>query len=114
MTFSWCPTQSTPATLVLLHIVIVPVVLSIQRVTERGRRDGHAVPGGEDPGPIRMPVDPHLDAAIDIADEVELFDDGSARSPFRPCARYIQGTLVGQASRPKWAPVVLRDRARTG
>lgn len=98
--------------LVHLHIVIVPVVLSIQRVTERVRRGGHAVPEAK----IRDRYErlwTHLDAAIDIADEVEVFDNGSARTPFRPCARYIHGTLVGQASWPKWAPAVLRDRAHT-
>ncbi|OZD68894.1 ATPase [Rhodococcus sp. 06-1059B-a] len=99
--------------LVHLHIVIVPVVLSIQRVTERVRRGGHAVPEAK----IRERYErlwTHLDAAIGIADEVEVFDNGSARTPFRPCARYTHGTLVGQANWPKWAPAALRDRAQTG
>ncbi|MFC8181788.1 zeta toxin family protein [Rhodococcus sp. NPDC057297] len=99
--------------LVHLHIVIVPVALSIQRVTERVRRGGHAVPEEK----IRDRYErlwTHLDAAIDIADEVGVFDNGSAQTPFRPCARYIHGTLVGQASWPKWAPAALRDRAHAG
>lgn len=93
--------------LVHLHIIIVPVELAVQRVAERVRRGGHDVPEQK----IRERYErlwTHLDAAIDIADVVEVFDNGSARTPFRPCALYTHGALVGDASWPRWAPAALR------
>lgn len=93
--------------LVHLHIIIVPVELTVQRVAERVRRGGHDVPEQK----IRERYErlwTHLDAAIDIADVVEVFDNGSARTPFRPCALYTHGALVGDASWPRWAPAALR------
>jgi predicted ABC-type ATPase len=95
--------------LVHLHIIVVPVELTVQRVVERVRRGGHAVPEQK----IRKRYErlwTHLDAAIDIADVVEVFDNGSARTPFRPCARYAHGALIGEASWPAWVSATLRDR----
>lgn len=98
--------------LVHLHIFIVPVELSVQRVTERVRRGGHAVPEEK----IRARYErvwTHLATAIDIADVVDVFDNGSARIPFRPCARFTHGTLIGPASWPKWAPPALTNAGGT-
>ncbi|MDJ0396502.1 zeta toxin family protein [Rhodococcus sp. G-MC3] len=92
--------------LVHLQIIIVPVELTVQRVVERVRRGGHVVPEQK----IRERYErlwTHLDAAIDIADVVEVFDNGSAQTPFRPCARYTHGALIGPASWPTWAPAAL-------
>lgn len=89
--------------LVHLHIMIVPVELAVQRVTERVRRGGHAVPEEKICARDER-VWAHLATAIDVADVVDVFDNGSARIPFRPCARFTHGTLIGPASWPKWAP----------
>ncbi|QHC59388.1 zeta toxin family protein [Rathayibacter sp. VKM Ac-2760] len=94
--------------LVHLHIVMVPVELSVQRVRERVRRGGHSVPEQK----IRDRHErlwAHLRAAVEIADVAEVFDNGSARHPFRLCARFEHGALVGPPQWPRWAPEVLLD-----
>ena len=91
-----------------LHVIIVPVELTVQRVRERVRRGGHTVPEQK----IR---DRHarlwapVRAAIQIADVTEALDNSSARTPFRECATCQRGLLVGEATRPAWAPAALRD-----
>lgn len=93
--------------LVHLHVTIVPVELAVQRVLERVRRGGHAVPEQK----IRDRYDrlwEHIGAAIRIADVTEVFDNSSACAPFRLCARYAQGALIGPASWPSWTPPALR------
>lgn len=93
--------------LVHLHVIMVPVALSVQRVAERVRRGGHAVPEPK----IRERYDRlwgHLAAAIQIVDVAEVLDNSSARKPFRPCARFAHGALDGTPSWPVWAPPALR------
>lgn len=89
--------------IVHLHVILVPVDLTVQRVAERVRRGGHAVPEDK----IRMRHQrlwAHVASAIEIADVTEVFDNSSARLPFRLCATYAHGKLAGPASWPKWAP----------
>lgn len=92
--------------LVRLHVILVPVDLAVQRVAERVRRGGHAVPESK----IRERYDrlwSHIAAAIKVTDVTEVFDNSSARTPFRPCATYAFGTVVGAADWPRWAPASL-------
>lgn len=94
--------------LVHLHVVIVPVELSVQRVLERVRRGGHPVPEQK----IRdrhARLWEHVAAAIRIADVADVLDNGSARHPFRLCATYRHGALVGTPTWPRWAPDALRS-----
>lgn len=93
--------------LVHLQVIMVPVELTVQRVAERVRRGGHAVPERK----IRDRYDRlwgYVEPAIQIADVAEIFDNSSARAPFRLCAAFERGELVGQPSWPKWTPPVLR------
>lgn len=92
--------------LVSLHVVIVPVELTVQRVVERVRRGGHEVPEQK----IRERYGrlwEHIGAAIQIADITEVLDNSSAREPFRRCARFAHGALEGPPSWPLWAPSAL-------
>ena len=94
--------------LVHLHVIIVPVELTVQRVRERVRRGGHAVPEQK----IRDRYDrlwDHVTSAIRIADVTDVLDNGSARAPFRPCASFEHGRPIGSASWPTWTPEVLRE-----
>lgn len=94
--------------LVYLHVVIVPVELTVQRVLERVRRGGHEVPEQK----IRQRYERlwgHLSAAIRIADVTEVLDNSSARVPFRPCALFEHGVLIGTPGWPTWTPHVLRE-----
>lgn len=73
--------------LVHLHVVMVPVELSVQRVFERVRRGGHEVPEQK----IRDRFDRLwglVSSATRIADVAEVFDNSSARTPFRLCATF--------------------------
>lgn len=92
--------------LVHLHVIMIPVELTVQRVHERVRRGGHAVPETK----IRERYErlwKHIGSAIQIADVTEVFDNSSARTPFRLCATYQHGALIGAPSWPKWAPAEL-------
>lgn len=93
--------------IVHLHVIIVPIELTVQRVLERVRRGGHAVPEQK----IRECYERlwgHIGEAIRIADIAEVFDNSSARAPFRLCATYRHGVLVGAPEWPRWAPDALR------
>lgn len=102
---------STLGYLVHLHVILVPVDLTVQRVNERVRRGGHTVPEAK----IRDRYDRlwvHIAAAIQVADVTEVFDNSSPRHPFRLCATYSHGTFEGPAEWPRWAPAALTDSAR--
>lgn len=95
--------------LVHLHVIVVPVELTVQRVLERVRRGGHTVPEHK----IRERYERlwgNIASAIQIVDVAEVFDNSSARTPFRLCARFEQGALIGTPRWPQWAPTALITR----
>lgn len=97
--------------LVHLHVIVVPVELTVQRVRERVRRGGHDVPEQK----IRERYERlwrHVSEAIHIADVAEVFDNGSAREPFRLCASFQHGALIGEPAWPSWIPSELREAPR--
>lgn len=92
--------------LVHLRVMLVPVELTTQRVLERVRRGGHAVPEQK----IRERYDRLwglVGRAVRIADVADVFDNSSARTPFRLCASFEHGALIGTPSWPGWAPPAL-------
>ncbi len=94
--------------LVHLHLIIVPVDLSVQRVRERVRRGGHDVPERKIRDRHRR-LWPHVSAAIRLADVAEVLDNSAARRPFRLCASFRHGVLEGEPQWPSWAPAPLRE-----
>lgn len=93
--------------LVTLHIVMVPVDLTVQRVRERVRRGGHAVPEHK----IRERYErlwEHVAETIGTADSANLCDNSSARRPFHLCASFELGALVGSPDWPTWVPDPLK------
>lgn len=94
--------------LVHLHVIIVPVELTVQRVRERVRRGGYTVPEKKIRDRYARLWD-HVAAAIRIADVAEILDNSSARRPFRGCARFERGRRIGPATWPAWTPVALRQ-----
>lgn len=92
--------------LVHLHVVMVPAELTVQRVLERVRRGGHAVPEQKIRDRFERLWD-HIGRAIQSADRTEVLDNSSARRPFRLCASFEHGGLVGAPSWPAWTPAVL-------
>lgn len=92
--------------LVHLHVMMVPVELTVQRVADRVRGGGHEVPEAK----IRERYDrlwANVVDAIQIADVADVFDNSSARDPFRVCATYVHGLPVVKAAWPSWTPSAL-------
>lgn len=89
--------------IVYLHVIIIPVELAVRRVVERVQRGGHSVPEQK----IR---DRHgrlfglIAEAISVADRSEVFDNSSAQTPFRHCASFQYGQLLGDTDWPEWTP----------
>lgn len=92
--------------MVSLHVILVPVELSVRRVAERVRRGGHDVPEAK----IRAHYDrlwPFVATARGAADRAEFYDNSTAATPFRRVASYERGRLTSPPSWPSWAPSVL-------
>ncbi|MCI1749471.1 MAG: zeta toxin family protein [Acidipropionibacterium sp.] len=94
--------------LVHLHVVIVPVELTVQRVHERVRHGGHSVPEQKIRDRYARLWDQIADA-IQIADVTEVLDNSRAATPFRPCASLERGTIIGSPRLPSWAPSALAE-----
>lgn len=89
--------------LVHLHVIMVPLEVSVNRVSERVREGGHHVPEHK----IReryARLWALIGYARGIADRTEYFDNGSARHPFRRVAVYEHGMLIGDPAWPEWTP----------
>lgn len=92
--------------LVRLHVILVPVDVTVGRVDQRVRAGGHAVPEGK----IReryVRLWALVAQARDVARKTELYDNSSARAPFRIVATYEDGVLTGEAHWPRWTPSAL-------
>ncbi|THJ67991.1 ATPase [Arthrobacter echini] len=93
--------------LVHLHVIMVPVELTVQRVLDRVRRGGHEVPEQKIRDRYERLWD-HVSLAIRIADMTEVFDNSNARTPFRLCTTYRHGAVIGSPHWPVWTPDVMR------
>lgn len=91
---------------VVLHIVIVPEDFAVARVEDRVANGGHSVPEDKIRSRHRR-LWGHLAEAIGIADEARVYDNTSARKPFKPAALFRNGTLAQQPRWPTWAPTEL-------
>jgi len=96
--------------LVHLHVIVVPVELAVQRVLERVRRGGHSVPEHKIRDRYARLWD-HIAEAIRIVDAAEVLDNSRAGTPFRLCASFERGTLIGSPSWPGWTPAALLEAA---
>ncbi len=92
--------------LVFLHVVMVPVAVTLERVRHRVRHGGHDVPEQK----VRDRYDrlwPLIAEAREIADRTTFYDNENDRKPFRVVGVYEQGRLVGEARWPEWTPPAL-------
>jgi len=92
--------------LVHLHVVMVPVDLSVARVAERMRRGGHEVPEEK----IRQRharLWALVASARDHADRTVFYDNTRAAAPFREVATFQNGLPIGEPQWPDWTPVEL-------
>ncbi|MCL2781077.1 MAG: zeta toxin family protein [Actinomycetia bacterium] len=89
-----------------LHVVMVPVDLSVRRVAERVRRGGHDVP--EDKVRARhQRLWPLVAEAAAVSERADFYDNSVADRPFHRVAHYERGKAVGPALWPGWAPIHL-------
>lgn len=89
-----------------LHVMLVPVELSVNRVAERVRRGGHEVPETK----IRERYErlwPLVTEARPTADRTTFYDNGTAKTPFRVVATYERGRAIGEPIWPRWTPRVV-------
>lgn len=89
---------------VSLHVILVPPELSVARVRMRRQQGGHSVPEERIRDRYRR-MWALVDRAIDRAVEAAVYDNSSARRPFRPVASFEQGDLIGTAEYPAWSPL---------
>ncbi|EIT72066.1 MULTISPECIES: AAA family ATPase [Hydrocarboniphaga] len=88
--------------LVIVHVILVPLALSMRRVEARVLHGGHDVPVEKQRE--RFPrLWPLVAEALRIANEGIAYDNSSAKHPYRLVARYENGKLIGKADWPVWA-----------
>ncbi|WP_137724175.1 zeta toxin family protein [Prescottella subtropica] len=91
---------------IVLHVVLVPVDLTVARVAERVVEGGHRVPENK----IRERFTrlwPLVVDAIGRVDHATVYDN-TAADITRIVARYVDGDPVGDIDWPAWAPVELK------
>lgn len=92
--------------LVHLHVMLLPVELTVIRVHDRVSRGGHTVPEQK----VReryMRLWELIAQARDIAQRADFFDNSDPEHPFRLVAQFEHGSKVGQTSWPFWTPEIL-------
>lgn len=95
---------------VVLHAVMIPEALAVQRVRYRVAAGGHAVPEEK----IRDRYHrlwPLVAEAIGIADVATVYDNSRAVGP-RVVAQFAGGAEIGELAWPAWAPEALVNRWR--
>ena len=92
---------------VALHVLLVPMELSIARVAERVRQGGHSVPEDK----VRSRYErlwPLVAQAVALCDIATVYDNSHYNGP-RLAAKYQSGLLIGTTHWPIWTPSVLVD-----
>ena len=93
---------------VVVHVLMVPEELAVQRVLHRVRSGGHSVPEQKIRERYRR-LWPLVADAIATADSATVYDNAARRGP-RTVAHYSAGIVIGSLSWPDWAPEVLTAR----
>ena len=92
--------------LVYLHVVMVPLAVTLGRVEHRVRQGGHTVPEPK----IRQRYDrlwPLVARARELADVTRFYDNEDDAMPLRVVATYAGGRPQGVPQWPQWTPAVL-------
>ncbi|UZG59999.1 zeta toxin family protein [Rhodococcus opacus] len=97
---------------VVLHVVMIPEELAVQRVRYRAQAGGHEVPEDK----IRQRYQriwSLLAQAFPRSDHVTVYDNSSSTGP-RIVAQFTDGHLVGEATWPAWTPAELTSHTSRG
>jgi predicted ABC-type ATPase len=85
-----------------VHVILVPLALSMRRVEARVLHGGHDVP--VDKQRERYPrLWPLVAKALRLANEGFAYDNSSAKTPYKVLAHFENGRLIGEADWPAWA-----------
>ncbi|MEZ0049917.1 putative ABC-type ATPase [Mycobacterium sp. MAA66] len=93
---------------VVLHVVLIPEDLAVQRVRHRVAAGGHDVPEGKIRERHRR-LWTVVATAIESADSTTVYDNSGRRGP-RIVAQLSGGLVIGATAWPTWAPETLRTR----
>lgn len=96
--------------IVALHVVAVPVELTVARIADRVARGGHRVPEVK----VReryARLWPLLASAVRQADRATVYDNSRAAVPFRVVAEFFNGAPLAAPAWPTWVPAELRALA---
>ena len=93
----------TAGYVITLHIIAVSEELSVARVVDRVRNGGHSVPEEKIRNRFSR-IWTHVVQAVTMVDEAVIYDNTSARAPFRVIARFRFGHLIGSPDWPRWIP----------
>jgi predicted ABC-type ATPase len=89
--------------LVQLHIILVPEALSVARVALCAAQGDHRAPEHK----VRerhQRLWPLVTPALALVPSARVYDNSSARHPFRVVATYEQGRMIGPEDLPAWSP----------
>ena len=86
----------------MLHVILVPVELSVARVAERVVEGGHSVPEAKIRERFERLWSLVVDA-IDRSDHATAYDN-TAPDVTRIVARFVDGDPVGEITWPAWVP----------
>jgi predicted ABC-type ATPase len=92
---------------VVLHVLLVPEDLAVERVERRVLAGGHAVPEDKIRERHRR-LWPLVATAATASDTATVYDNSRREGP-RIVARMSGGMAVGSASWPRWTPEALRS-----
>lgn len=93
---------------VTLHVMIVPVALTVQRVADRVDVGGHSVP--EEKVTARYErLWPLVVAAAGAVDEAWFYDNSSASAPYRVLGSTGAGQVSPVGALPEWVPEPVRQ-----
>ncbi|OBH43564.1 AAA family ATPase [Mycobacterium mantenii] len=93
---------------VVLHVVVIPEDLAVERVRHRVQAGGHDVPEAKIRQRHRRLWTPVAEA-IALSDLTTVYDNSRLRGP-RIIARLSGGLTIGKPDWPTWAPEILRTR----
>lgn len=92
---------------VVLHVLLIPEDLAVERVRLRVRSGGHDVPVTKIRQRHRR-LWAHVADAIVLSDISTVYDNSGLRGP-RIVARFSAGLTIGAPDWPEWAPEILRS-----
>ncbi|NLA34238.1 MAG: AAA family ATPase [Actinobacteria bacterium] len=93
---------------VVVHALLIPEELAVERVARRVSAGGHRVPEGKIRDRYRR-LWSLVVSALERADLATVYDNSTIEGP-RICARMAAGQIIGAPEWPEWAPAPLTSR----